>query len=390
MADRVGGVPAALALGVVTVGAAILVWWHHKPRDGSPSLSPYPVVALAILIVVSFAQLAISSYAQVAPIYHVALFWIAGLLLGSTLARDPRVTDRLGVLALALAIVALVEFVINQPNLWNDVVGATGFNAVGPSDGELRASSTFGHPLVAGTALIVMGFIVLTRPGRKRTILFALIVAGAVATVSRSALVGVGAGLLTHLALGHHERSRIVGAIAATVVIGWLTIALVPALNTSFTTRVFGANHESQRIRLNSLHSLKESISHGDRELITGRGLGGSQIYLAQTNGNFGFGVYDNQYVTSLYDTGVVVVLVIAGLIIAGIIRARPSGRTLAPLVAVAAAMFFFEGLYWPVTGLLFWMSVGLATTPRASYMPRGKAAGQTAVSGAFLSGTSA
>jgi hypothetical protein len=312
-------------------------------------------------------QLAFSPYAHAQPIYHLALFWIAGLLLGSTVAGDLRMADRLGLLALPLAVLAIIEFATNSPNLWSDVVGANGFDTVATAGGSLRASSTFGHPLVAGTALIVMGFIVLIRPGRKRTVLFSLIVAGAVVTVSRSALVGLAAGLLVYFVSGHRQRSQVIAAAATTAVIGGLMITLIPALDTSVNSRILGATTQTQRIRLNSLQSVTDSVSQGSPELILGRGLEGSLTYLAQTGGNIGFGVYDNQYVTSLYDDGLAILLIVAGLIIAGIIRARPGARSLAPLAASAATMFFFEGLYWPITGLLFWMTVGLATSPGAT-----------------------
>jgi len=91
-------------------------------------------------------------------------------------------------------------------------------------------------------------------------------------------------------------------------------------------------------------------------------------MYLTRTGENLGFGTYDNQYVTSIFDSGLVVILLVVGLIVAGVIRERPNASMLAPLVVSAATMFFFEGLYWPITGLLFWMTVGLASAPKSGY----------------------
>lgn len=372
VAARVHGIPLATSLGVVTVFAALALWWHRRTRGATAALSSYSVASLLILVTVSIAQLGISHYAELRPVYQLPMFWLSGLLLGSLLASDLRIADRVGLLALPLAMLAIVESVLGKPNLWSNLLSATAFNSISSQGGIVRPDSTFGHPLVAGTALIIMAFLLLIQPGRGRAILFSLIVAGAVVTVSRSALVGLAAGLLTHL-LGRQsrQRSQMVGAMAVTVAISWFMISVVPALHTAFESRVFGndvatasarlANNES--IRLNSLQTLEANLSQADSELFIGRGLEGSMNYLAQTGGNLGFAVYDNQYVASFYDSGLVAVLAVIGLVILGVIRARPSARRLAPLVAAAAAMFFFEGLYWPVTGLLFWMTVGLATS---------------------------
>jgi hypothetical protein len=355
------GIPLQTSLAVITFCAALALWLQRRARGGTAPLSGYSLAGLLILIVASIVQLGTSRYAQIRPVYQFPLFWTSGFLLGSILAADLRVADRIGLLALPLAMLAIFESAVGKPNLWSDLIGANSF-ANASAEGAARAASTFGHPLVAGTALIVLAFLVLSKPGPRRSILFSFIVGGAVVTVSRSALVGLAAGLLTHFIGNHRKRSQIVGAIAVTAIIGWLIISLVPALHVSFESRVLHASTQSESIRLNSLQELRASFSRSDKELWLGRGLEGSGSYLSQTRGNLGFGTYDNQYVTSLYDSGLLVVLAAIGLIVLGTIRARPSARVLAPLVASAATFFFFEGLYWPVTGLLFWMTVSLAT----------------------------
>lgn len=370
---RIHGIPPTTALAFVTVCAALALWWHRRERGASAPLSGYALASLLILIVASLLQLGISKYAVTRPLYQLPFLWISGLLLGSLLAADLRIADRIGLLALPLAMLAIIESVIGKPTLWSDLIGANEFDNVSTIGGADRAASTFGHPAVAGTALVILAFVVLSRRGPRRAILFSIIVAGAVATVSRGALVGLAAGLLTHFIGKHHQRSQMIGAIAVTAIVGWLLISLVPAFHASFERRVLGASLQSEGIRLNSLSDLRASFVRNDQELWLGRGLGGSEIYLGQTGGNLGWGTYDNQYVTSLYDSGLLVVLAVIGLIVLGVIRARPRARLLAPLVASAVTMYFFEALYWPVTGLLFWMTVGLATTPasfRASGVP--------------------
>lgn len=357
--STVHGIPLQTSLAVITFCAALALWYHRRARGETAPISRYALSGLLILIMASIAQLGISRYAQIRPVYQFPPFWISGLLLGSILAADLRIADRVGLLALPLAILAIFELAIGKPNLWSDLVGANIFD-----NASARAASTFGHPLVAGTALIIIAFITLSRPGQRSAILFPFIVGGAVATVSRSALVGLAAGLLTHFIGNYRRPSQIIGAVAIAAIIGWLTISLVPDLQTSFESRVLSASTQNEGIRLNSLKELSISFSQSNKELWLGRGLEGSKNYLSRTGGNLGSGTYDNQYITSLYDNGLPVVLVVFGLIVLGVIRARPAARVLAPLIAAAATFFFFEGLYWPITGLLFGMAVGLATTP--------------------------
>jgi hypothetical protein len=366
-ASRFHGIPPTTALGVVTFGASALLWSHQRLRVPNLTLSPYAGLGLLVILAAATLQLVFSRYAQPVNSYQLSLFWAAGLLLGSVLASDRRTTGQVGLLALPLALLALVELALNRPNLWGDIVGAHLYESTATYGNQLRATSTFGHPVVAGVALIIMAFVAFTYPSRFRTLLFSVIVAGAVATVSRSALVGLAVGLLVCFAGARHRRVQTIASVFATAAMVWLVINLIPALRTSFTARVQGSSTHAERVRLNSLHTLEASLAHGEAAVFTGRGLGGSIDYLAQTGGNLGFAVYDNQYVTSIYDSGILVVLLVTCLIVAGIRRARPGWRLLSPLAASVAAFFFFDGLYWPVTGFLFWLTVGLATTRRAA-----------------------
>jgi MFS family permease len=278
-------------------------------------------------------------------------------------------TYPVGLLALPLALLAIFEYATRRPDLWSHVVQATVYEALSSARGTLRATSTFGHPLVAGTALITMGFIVLVLPGRKRIILFSVIVAGALVTVSGSALVGLVAGLIVHSVGNNRQRSQVLAMIVAIVAIGVVLITIIPSLSASFESRVLGSggigSEQSESVRLNSLKTLQTSFDQGATVLLTGRGLGGTERYLAKTGGNLGFSTYDNQYVTSIYDSGLLVVLAVIGLIVAGTVRARPGWKAVAPLIVTATTAFFFNALYWPATGLLFWLAVGLATAPR-------------------------
>ena len=82
-------------------------------------------------------------------------------------------------------------------------------------------------------------------------------------------------------------------------------------MRSSFTERVGGANAEQQAVRINTIN-----IVHGDwkddpSRLLFGEGIGSGGRYLVARGGNAkGYTIFDNQYATSLYDMGLIVLLV--------------------------------------------------------------------------------
>jgi hypothetical protein len=305
-----------------------------------------------------------SEYAEARPLYQFSFFWISGLFLGSIVASDRRMLDYIGRLGLALSFFAILEFILKKPNLWGKAIGAQNFEDITTLGPVNRATSTLGHPLVAGTILITFAFLALASNNRRNAAFFAFITAGALVTGSRSAIIGLVVGLIALLLSGHLRPSRKLAIIVATVAVGWVTIASIPALNSTFSSRVLHANSKEERIRLNSLQTLENSFNKGDPTLLTGRGLQASQNFLKHTGGNLGFPVYDNQYVTSIYDSGGLVFGIAVILIVIGVIRTRPGWQLTAPLLVSTSTLFFFEGLYWPIMGVLFWLTVGLASAP--------------------------
>jgi hypothetical protein len=359
----VAGISYDTALAAVTLVATALLWRQRKGRDSGLILNGYALASLALVAAASIVQLRVSPYASLRGLYETMPFWVAGLLLGTLAARDQRILTHLAMVGLPLATLAIVEFTLNKPALWSTLVGATKYDAA--QGVPVRAMSTFGHPLVAGAALIVLAFLVLGSQARGRAVLFGVVVAGATATVSRSALVGLGAGLVVSLTtISGRQRAQIMLAVASAACIVAVLLVAIPAFRAQIDARVLGASTTTESVRLNTLQTLEQSFSDGATALFVGRGLEGSQTYLAQTGANLGFGTYDNQYVTSLFDSGLFVVLAAALLIVVAVVRARPPLNRLAPLVTASATFFFFEGLYWPATAVLFWLCVGLATAP--------------------------
>lgn len=360
----VHGIHLQTGLGIITAAAAFWLWCRQKARGANVALNPAVTAALVIILVAGVCQLMFSQYAESRPLYQCSFFWLSGLLLGSVVAYDRRMLGYLAYLGLGLTLFTIFEFLLGQPNLWGQVIGGQNYELIATLGGINRATATFGHPLVAGIVLVTLAFLALSSGRRGNTVMFGLIVAGALVTGSRSAFVGFGVGLIVLILSGQRWPSQKLAIIGTTIVIGWIMIASIPALDSALNSRVLHASSTEDRIRLNSLRTLKQSFDDSDPTLITGRGVQGSQGYLKQTGGNLGFPVYDNQYVTSIYDNGSLAFGAAVILIAIGVIKTRPGWQLVAPLVVISCTLFFFDGLYWPIIGVLFWFTVGLASAP--------------------------
>ena len=86
---------------------------------------------------------------------YIILTASAGLALGSTLLDD-QARRGLVLLGAALGLVALAE-AVGFPNPWITVLGANRYQDLGNVAGAARASSSFGHPLIAGACLMMLG-----------------------------------------------------------------------------------------------------------------------------------------------------------------------------------------------------------------------------------------
>ena len=186
----VHGIRLQTGLGTVTASTAFWLWYREKARGANVALNPTVTAALVIILVAGVCQLMFSQYAELRPLYQCSFFWSAGLLLGSVVACNRRMLGYLAYLGLGLALFTIFEFVVGQPNLWGRVIGGQNFELIATLGGINRATATFGHPLVAGIVLVTLAFLALSSGHRRSTVMFGLIVAGALATGSRSAFVG--------------------------------------------------------------------------------------------------------------------------------------------------------------------------------------------------------
>ncbi|WP_310742075.1 O-antigen ligase family protein [Microbispora sp. H13382] len=228
-----------------------------------------------------------------------------------------------------------------------------------------RVAATLGHPIEFGVFCSMVlpfaaHFALQARdrgePWRRWWLCAALIAAGLMFSVSRSAVLGmvvVGAVLFT----GWPLRRCLVSLGALAVFLGLMKVAAPGLLGTFYN---LFANAGSDDSILYRTHDYPFALTEVTKHPLFGRGIGTWYPYKHQ--------VFDNQYLLSLVETGVVGVVAFVGVIVCGVVvalRARrlsgdPNVRNLAltiaacllvPLVGAAT----FDLLSYPgVTSLMF------------------------------------
>ncbi|GGT37386.1 O-antigen ligase family protein [Nonomuraea spiralis] len=234
-----------------------------------------------------------------------------------------------------------------------------------------RVAGTLGHPIEFGalSAMLLplaahLGFQARSRgeAAARWWICAAVIAAGLMFSVSRTAVLGLaGAGLI--LLVGWSNRRRLVTLGAFLVFLGVMKV-LTPGLIGTFYNLFAGAGEDSSVIY--RTHDYPFAMREFAKSPIFGRGLGTWYPFKHQ--------VFDNQYLLSLVETGLVGVLGFVGVIVCGIVVAlrvrrmstdpnvRNLGLTIAaclviPLLGAAT----FDLLSFPgITSVLF-LLVGAA-----------------------------
>lgn len=234
-----------------------------------------------------------------------------------------------------------------------------------------RVAGTLGHPIEFGalSAMLLpiaahLGFQARSRklPAKRWWICAAIIAAGLMFSVSRTAVLGLaGAGLI--LLVGWSVRRRLVTIAAFVVFLGFMKV-LAPGLIGTFYNLFAGAGEDSSIMF--RTHDWPFAMREFGRSPIFGHGLGTWYPFKHQ--------VFDNQYLLSLVETGIVGTLGFVGVVVTGIVIAlrvryiskdsnvRNLGLTIAaalviPLLGAAT----FDMLSFPgITSILF-LLVGAA-----------------------------
>lgn len=182
-----------------------------------------------------------------------------------------------------------------------------------------RVAGTLGHPIEFGalSAMLLPLAAHLAfqardrgRPAVRWWICTAIIAAGLMFSVSRTAVIGLaGAGLI--LFLGWPARRRIISLGVLAVFLGFMKV-LVPGLIGTFYSLFAGAGNDSSIMF--RTHDYPFAMREFAKSPIFGRGLGTWYPFEHQ--------VFDNQYLLSLVETGLLGTLAFVGLVLCGIVVA--------------------------------------------------------------------
>lgn len=353
-------------LGPIPWAATLLmlaaIWWWFGA--GHPPVSRWALGAVGVLAATYVVQ---AHDGELLDSINVPLLWLAGILIGSGLVRIERAVLTVAAFSVPLALLALWE-VSGGTNYWADATGATErFGDLATIEGAARALSTFGHPLIAGNILAVVALLALTVPASRWRLPIALVLAvGVVATVSRSSLLGLGAGLVVFVLLQNWRRAASAAlAVVAIVAAVWLAVRASASLSQSFDSRFADAAGKGQPVREFGRDRLVDAIVNPFGHLI-GDGFQGSMRYMDSIGGIDGFRIFDNWYPTAIYDLGWLPLLAAFALFAVGFWRADPRIRRLVlpAFVCAAVVVFFTDGVYWFSWRLVSGLLVGALLAP--------------------------
>jgi hypothetical protein len=378
---------------------ALLYWcWFHINRHVPVVARSQPVRIAALLLVAA----ALASYVwammrglpateiSVADSGLIRLLSLVGVLLIAVDGIDDR--ERLHTLLRrivfaggAMAALGLAQFATGHSFI--DTISIPGMSidssGVDTRGGFVRASGTASHPLEYGVVLCIalplaisLALTDVRRSKLRRWSPVALIALASVLSVSRSALIGLLAGVLI-LFPGWSKRMRwgFAGAAAAGIVaIG----VLVPGMLGTIRGLFAGASEDSSTLsRLSSYDIAGEFISHFP---IVGKGFGTLlPIYH----------IFDNQFLLMTVELGLVGLAAFLGLFVCAVLsalRARSLAQTerdrqlslalVASTVAGGLLMAFFDGLSFPMSAGLVFLMLGVTGAARRlalEPLPRGR-----------------
>ncbi|MDO9355469.1 MAG: hypothetical protein Q7T55_17340, partial [Solirubrobacteraceae bacterium] len=331
---------------------------------GRPRLPLYGLLAVGTLGLSAIA-LGIANGIELGAAAAWPVLWLGGIVLGACLAAVP---SRITILGFGLLPPALLIFweLTGRGNFWAQRLGTTEFADLGQLENATRAFSTFGHPLIAGAVFAVVGALLLAE-GSRRSLPLAVVMFGAsMGTVSRSALLAV-AIVVFVVAIQSAKNPLRAGTRLILPLVGALVlISVIPGLKDSVTTRVSGGVGP-QVVRGYALDSIRSDAEVRPGQLLVGGGLGAARDKISAVGGRVGsLETFDNQYVTSVYDYGVLPLLIASGLVVVGLRKSRSLMLGLPAVLATLIAVFFFDGFYTLPVGFFGALAFGVALAPRA------------------------
>ncbi len=358
--------------------------WYHLQRHRPNRISIQPVRIAAS----AFVAVALISYAWAmlrgSPTIEIStadnglirvISWVGILLIANDGITDPArfrtLMRRIAVAGGLMATLGLLQFITGQSLLdWFNIPGMSSdlsFAGIDTRAGFVRASATATHPLEYGVVLSMAFPIALslaieekTRSRFARWYPVAAMGIASVLAVSRSALIGLAAGLLM-LFPTWSRNVKIAFSIVASLVVVAIGI-LVPGLAGTIRGLFTGLSGDASTLsRVNSYDSAAEFFA---RFPIVGKGFG---TFLPS------YHILDNQYLLLAIELGAAGIIAFVGLIVTAIWSAHkarrlamtPLDRALcqaifAAVVAGAILMAFFDGLSFPMSAGMLFMMIGI------------------------------
>jgi len=245
-----------------------------------------------------------------------------------------------------------------------------------------RVQATFGHPIPLASFLVVGFVLALWAPRSSsrrytevvRLLILAILAVGVVVTFSRSSWIALFVAVVAGLAYrrtSNLDRLRVIALCGIPVAILFFT----PLGGYAFDYTQNIESTLSFRQRMASLQAVPDLLGTGPAPVLIGMGAKAKEeLYssgILQSVQNVQ--VVDNQYITLLIEAGLVGLILFVMMSWSALRAMRPKTaflssttvdeRTILGLglafLTVLCAMFFYDGLYWPSTAILFWSMLG-------------------------------
>lgn len=362
---NVGSLHWRLILAMVSATLATAYWLQGA---GRPNLNPWSLAAVGFLSI-ALLVLGARTHASIQNSLSLGLFAYSGLIVGQCL-RHPTTIKAIAVLAVPLAALAILE-AIGFQNVWSKLLHANAYLETATAYNAARSTASFGHPLIAGACLMATGLLLLSARERLMTVSGIICIFAAVTTVSRSALLGGALGIILLFLQARGRRMRIVAITTVLVLSMIVVVNSVPSLQRSIDNRITGLNQsklaKQEAVRANSLSIFENEINVNPDRLLIGGGVEYSTAVLTARGGNAqGYDIFDNEYITMMYDGGLLIVLAVFVLLIRAVVIAAPVARrsALPALAVLIVVMYFVDGMEWPSLSFVTWMIIGYFTVP--------------------------
>lgn len=364
--------------GIADVGMAVavitVVVWLRK--TSSPVRLPYAVGTFVLVLAGSLAALRAGSLtSSLALVQDVFMLVWAGVIANA--CRDPRLL-RATTRAWCYSSTAWATFMVTA-----SLSGQKALAGVSDEDGT-RAALTFGDPNLAGNYFATSLFVVLAckQPANRllRWCAVAVLIAAISFTGSNGAVLYLGMGLAVGFLLGIHRRRGIVPALAASILLGIVVMAVRPYIDIGEIQARAAASvpllHDSVGRSGESSAEREKLLTEGMRlywqQDVLGIGPGRTKATLSRMGAPYVKEAHDD-YLATLIERGVIggVGLILLGSTVwmrmSRVVGrpALPEYRAIVPrpeMLAAAAAAFLIAAFFYEVLHFRhLWALLGIA-----------------------------